>query len=77
MDVAWCRQDLVLLGSPRAGDCFLHTYQEQSGQTVPDVRAWDILAAAHADSEVESWAANYRGIGRVDMTPAVLRERFK
>lgn len=76
VDVAWCRQDLVLLASPSAADWFLHTYEKQSGQTVSDVRSWDILAAAHADSEVESWAVNYRGIGRVDITADILRERF-
>lgn len=76
LDVAWCRQDLVLLGSPSAAELFLHAYEQHSGHTVSDVRGWDIVAAAHADPEVESWAVNYRGVGRPDITAAVLRDRF-
>lgn len=76
VDIAWCRQDLVLLGSRAAADIFLQTYVRQSGHDVPDVRAWDVLAAARADAHVESWEANYRGIGRDEITEHVLRERF-
>lgn len=76
VDVAWCRQDLVLLGSADAAEHFLHVYEQHAGVAVADVRAWDLLAAAHADPEVESWAANYHGIGRPDLTSAVLRQRL-
>lgn len=76
VDVAWCRQDLVLLGSPQAADDFLQRYTELSGHTVPDIPAWDVLAAAQADPHVESWDANYRGIGRSDLTADLLRRRL-
>ena len=76
VDVAWCRQDLVLLGSAEAADIFLRSYESRSGQTISDIQAWDVLAAAHAGPHVESWDVNYRGIGRPEITGAVLRERL-
>ena len=76
LDVAWCRQDLVLLGSPAAADAFLAEYESRSGVLVDDVAAWDRYAAARADPNVESWAANYAGIGRAHLTGMELRLRF-
>ncbi|WP_245988514.1 phosphotransferase family protein [Flexivirga caeni] len=76
VDVAWCRQDLVLLGSRDAADLFLRTYEERSGHAVDDIHAWDVRAATQAGPSVESWDVNYCGIGRTELTSAVLRERF-
>lgn len=76
LDVAWGRLDLVLLGSRAAADAFLAVYERRSGRSVDDIAAWDRQAAAHADPDVESWAVNYAGIGRPDLTSAVLRRRF-
>lgn len=76
VDVAWCRQDLVLLGSSSAADALLHTYEEHSGQRVLDIHEWGILAAERADPYVESWDVNYHGIGRGDVTAEVLRRRL-
>lgn len=76
VDVAWCRQDLVLLGSVDAADTFLQRYEERSGQAVHEMHSWDILAAERADPHVESWGASYRGIGRSDITAVVLRGRL-
>ncbi len=75
-DVSWCRQDLVLLGDVAAADVFLQAYQDFSGLKVADVREWDLRAGAWADSAVETWAPNYTGIGRTDVTPEVLRARL-
>lgn len=76
VDLAWCRQDLVLLGSPAAADRFLAAYEAASGRRVRDVHAWDVVAAARADTYVETWAPNYAGIGRPEIDARVLRERF-
>lgn len=76
VDVAWCRQDLVLLGAPSAADRFLATYERESGVRVGDVHAWDVLAAARADPYLESWEPNYVGIGRAEVTARVIRQRF-
>lgn len=76
IDIAWCRQDLVLLGSPSAADEFVDSYQESSGHEVRDVRGWDVLAAAHANPNVETWDENYAGIGLPDVTSEVLRARL-
>ena len=76
VDLAWCRQDLVLLGSPTAADRFLAAYETAAGRRVRDVHAWDVVAAARADTYVETWAPNYAGIGRPEVTGRVLRERF-
>jgi aminoglycoside phosphotransferase (APT) family kinase protein len=76
VDVAWCRQDLVLLGSARAADRFLVEYEKRVGRRLSDMRAWDVQAAAHAETSVESWAPNYQEIGRTELTGNVLRERL-
>lgn len=76
VDLAWCRQDLVLLGSPTAADRFLAAYESAIGRRVLDVHAWDVVAAARADTYVETWAPNYAGIGRPEIDARVLRERF-
>lgn len=76
VDVAWCRQDLVLLGSHRAADVFLDEYRRRSGHPCYDVSAWDLQAAALADPDVETWAENYDGIGRPEISADVLRARL-
>lgn len=76
LDVAWCRQDLVLLGSARAADLFLHEYERAAGRHLPEIRAWDTYAAAQAVACVEDWAPNYHGIDRPDITRATLRRRL-
>lgn len=76
VDLAWCRQDLVLLGAPEAAERFLAAYEGASGRRVRDVHAWDVVAAARADTYVETWAPNYAGIGRPEIDARLLRERF-
>lgn len=76
VDLAWCRQDLVLLGSPSAAGLFLEEYERLSGAAVDDIGAWDVQAAASAHDRVETWLPNYLGIGRGEMTAELLRERL-
>lgn len=76
VDVAWCRQDLMLLGEPAAADLFLQEYEARAGVTVASINAWDVLAAWSAEPRIETWAPNYAGIGRSEITAAVLRERL-
>lgn len=76
VDVAWCRQDLVLLGSPAAAEVFLREYEQAAGVRVPSIRDWDIDAAARAVAAVEDWAPNYRAVGRAELNPRTLRQRL-
>ncbi|WP_226838700.1 phosphotransferase family protein [Brevibacterium aurantiacum] len=76
VDLAWCRQDLVLLGSPEAAGVFLDEYERLLGARVDDITAWDVQAAAQAHDRVETWLPNYLGIGRLEMTAELLRERL-
>lgn len=76
VDVAWCRQDLVLLGYPEAADLFLRAYENLVGARISQIRAWDLQAAAQAEDSVEEWAPNYRAIGRAHLTATALRERL-
>lgn len=76
VDLAWCRQDLVLLGYPEAAGVFLEEYERLLGTTINDIAAWDVQAAAQAHERVETWLPNYLGIGRVDITAQRLRERL-
>src|SRR5262249_15610971 len=74
VDVAWCRLDLILLGSGEAADDFLTEYERQADRALPDIHAWDVQAAAQAAPIVESWELNYHGIARTDLTASILRE---
>lgn len=76
IDLAWSRQDLVLLGDRDAADTLLAAYRSASGESVDDIAAWDRQAAAQAEPVVEEWAANYAGIGRGHLTGSVLRHRL-
>jgi aminoglycoside phosphotransferase (APT) family kinase protein len=76
IDLAWCRQDLVLLGDRRAADRLLAAYRTASGRPVGDIAAWDRQAAAHAEPVVGRWSENYAEIGRADLTGQVLRHRL-
>lgn len=76
VDLAWCRQDLVLLGSHEAARLFLQEYERLLGRTIPDIHAWDVQAAARAHDRVETWLPNYLGIGLTEMTAELLRERL-
>lgn len=76
VDVAWCRQDLMLLGAPQTAQLFLDEYERLAGVEVSSIRAWDTLAAWSAEPRVETWESNYLGIGRHDITGKVLRERL-
>ncbi len=76
LDVSWCRLDLVLLGSVDAADHFLAEYERESGHSLPDIHAWDLVAAARSASRVESWAPNYLGIGYSELTESTLRARM-
>lgn len=76
VDLAWCRQDLVLLGSHDAARLLLREYESHAGIRIDDMRAWDVHAGARAEDRVETWAPNYAGIGRPHLTERVLRERL-
>ncbi len=74
-DLGWCRLDLYLLFDQRVADRFLESYQAASGNACPDPLLADLWAAARSHASVESWAPNYRDLGRADLTARVLRER--
>ncbi|UVI36552.1 phosphotransferase family protein [Brevibacterium spongiae] len=76
VDLAWCRQDLVLLGFPEAAGIFLAEYERLLGRRISDISAWDVQAAARAHDRVETWLPNYHGIGRTDITAEDLRHRL-
>lgn len=76
LDLAWCRQDLVLLGSPDAADTLVRTYAQRAGVAPRSLATWDLLAAAAADAGVETWAPNYAGIGRPHLDGPLLRARL-
>lgn len=75
LDVAWCRQDLILLGSRHAAEVFLTAYLAERPLS-GSILAWDLHAAAHAEGRVATWAPNYAGIGRSLLTGEILEQRF-
>lgn len=74
-DVGWCRLDLALLHGPRCAREFLDAYDSVMGTKMAHVPLWDLYASARSHRDVASWSENYRQLGRIDLTPAVLRER--
>ena len=75
-DLAWCRQDLVLLGSWSAASTLIDSYADAGGAVPEQLAVWDLAAAASAQARVETWAPNYLGIGRADIDGDVLRRRL-
>lgn len=75
-DLAWCRQDLVLLGETDSADLLVSEYVRAGGRAPEDLHAWDVFQAAHADPVVEEWTVNYAGIGRTEVDAEVLRHRL-
>jgi len=74
-DLGWCRLDLYLLFDERVADLFLAAYEDAAGRTVADIGLWDRWALARSYGMVESWAANYRPLGRADLDADELRRR--
>jgi aminoglycoside phosphotransferase (APT) family kinase protein len=74
-DVGWCRLDLYLLFDERVADVFLAAYEDATGHPVADVALWDGWAVARSHDTVETWAANYRPLGRADLDGGELRRR--
>jgi aminoglycoside phosphotransferase (APT) family kinase protein len=74
-DVGWCRLDLYLLFGERVADVFLAAYEDAIGQPIVDVALWDGWAVARSHDAVETWAPNYRPLGRADLDGDELRRR--
>jgi aminoglycoside phosphotransferase (APT) family kinase protein len=74
-DVGWCRLDLYLLFDERVADVFLAAYEDATGHPVADIWLWDGWALARSHDGVETWAANYRPLGRADLNGDALRRR--
>lgn len=75
LDLAWLRQDLVLLGSLAAADAAADEYARIAGP-VEDLLGWDLQAASRADGRVGTWAPNYAGIGHPELDASALERRL-
>jgi hypothetical protein len=58
-------------------DDFLAAYEDAAGLVVPDRRRWDRRALDSSEQSVETWVDNYHDLGRLDLSPADLRERHR
>lgn len=76
MDIAWARQDLMLLGSTEAADALVSEYFATSLVPIEEIAWWDRQMAARAVANVETWAPNYAGMRRSDLTAPVLRRKM-
>jgi len=75
-DIGWCRLDLVLLFDERIADAFVSAYEAATGRDLGDVALWDGWAAARSHDTVETWTPNYAPLGRGDLNPHELRQRY-
>jgi aminoglycoside phosphotransferase (APT) family kinase protein len=76
MDIGYCRLDLALLMGPPAPDRFLEAYERLSGNVVEWLSAWDLVAALRALPDPARWLPGYHGLGRVDVTADLMRNRL-
>ena len=74
-DTGWCRLDLYLLHGQDIADRFQDAYETASESALPDPLLWDLWAVARSHEAVETWVANYRDLGRTDLTATELRRR--
>jgi aminoglycoside phosphotransferase (APT) family kinase protein len=75
-DVGCGRLDLALLFGPEAPDMFLRAYEQASGRHIPHLFFWDLHATSWALPVPHHWLPAYHGLGRTDITPEILRDRF-
>lgn len=59
-----------------AAELLAAEYCRLTGFDPAGVHAWDVQATWRAWGRVGSWAGNYAGIGRSDLTPALLEAHF-
>ncbi|MFN8526408.1 MAG: phosphotransferase [Chloroflexota bacterium] len=76
-DVACCRFDLSLTQGLDAADQFVDHYQQEAGRTVTGLRFWDLYAVYCALPDPAAWLPGFIDLGRVDLTPEILRQRTR
>jgi aminoglycoside phosphotransferase (APT) family kinase protein len=76
-DVGYCRLDLALMASGDAPDVFLSEYERATGAPVEDLAFWDLLGCVSALPDPVEWLPSWLEWGRTDLTPALLRRRFR
>lgn len=74
-DVAWTRDDLVLLHGEKIADVFLAEYESAAGMRVEDMYHWDLWTAHRTLPDVGGWSKGYVDLGRPDLTPEELVRR--
>ncbi len=74
-DVGYCRNDIAMVfGLPEADD-FLR-YYEAVAEPVADLVFWDLLACTRPLPDPAEWLPGYHELGRLDLTPELMRQRF-
>jgi aminoglycoside phosphotransferase (APT) family kinase protein len=55
IDVAYARQNMVLMGLPAAADEFLHQYEAETGRVVNNLGFWELAAAVRPMVDPFEW----------------------
>lgn len=63
LDVAWCEFDIRMLGFDAAADHFVESYQRLSGQPMPNLRFWKLLAIRRPFPDVAIWVPGWNALG--------------
>lgn len=76
-DAAYATIDPYILEGPEAAVAVLAGYEARRGCPVANLAFWKLVAAARFLPDPAHVLAGYHDLGRPDITPAVMRERFR
>lgn len=76
-DAAYARLDPFILEGPEAAAAVLAGYERRSGRVVQHLAFWELVAASHFLPDPPHVIDGYHDLGRTDITPDVMNERFR
>jgi aminoglycoside phosphotransferase (APT) family kinase protein len=77
IDIGYCRMDIAIMTSPAVADEFLRAYEKSRGESVMNLRFWDLIAAYQAMEHAGTWhRQGFTGIGRPDLHGTVLERKL-
>jgi hypothetical protein len=76
VDAGYCRMDLAMQHGLAVANDFLNAYEAAAGMRIPQLHIRDLLGATVALPDPERWLPGFHELGRMDLTPSIVRERL-
>lgn len=64
MDVAYCSLDIRYLGMDKVADRFISTYQELTGESLPNLAHWEAVGLCRPMPDIGVWVPAWVSMGR-------------